>query len=137
MNIKNSSGLITGWAMLTLLAIAVAVGGIIKHSPYYIALIIAILMFVLLIYLLILRRIDGPSFAYSFHDERLWHISIKAQRNSFWFLFISIWGLAAIMEFCNSVFLKESISLILAAIGTIGLLIYAVCFVWQKYGVQD
>ncbi|MGE5397032.1 MAG: hypothetical protein ACM3MK_05785, partial [Chitinophagales bacterium] len=125
------------WAMLTLLAIAVAVERIIRHSPYYIALIIAVLMFVLLIYFLVLRKIDGPAFDNSWNDERLWHISVKAQRNSFWFLFLSIWGLAAIMEFWNSAFLKESISLILAAIGTIGLLIYAVCFVWQKYRVQD
>ncbi|MDD3023587.1 MAG: DUF2178 domain-containing protein [Syntrophomonadaceae bacterium] len=137
MDIKNKFGLITGWAMLTLLAIAVVVGRIIKHSPYHIALIIAILMFILLIYLLILRRIDGPSFAHSLHDERLWHISVKAQRNSFWFLFISIWGLAVIMEFYNPDFLKEYISLILAAIGTLGLVIFVICFVWQKYRVED
>jgi len=123
--------------MLTVLAIAVAILRIIRHSPYHISLIIAVLMFIVLIYLLILRRVDGSSFIHSLNDERLWRISAQAQRNSFWFLFISIWCLAVALEFLDSVFLQEYIGLFLASIGTVGLFIYMFCFVWQKYRVQD
>jgi len=137
MFIKNSFSLTIGWAMLTVLAIAVAIGRIQKHSSYQVSLIIAVLMFIVFVYLLILRKVDGPSFIHSLNDERLWRISAQAQRNSFWFLFISIWCLAAALEFLNSVFLKEYISLFLAAIGTVGLFIYMFCFVWQKYRVED
>ncbi len=134
---KNKFGLTLGWAMLTVLAIAVAVVRIIKQSPYHISLIIAVLMSIVFVYLFILRRIDGPSFMNALNDERLWQISVKAQRNSFWFLFISIWCLAAGLEFFDPAFLKKNISLVLASIGTIGLFIYMFCFVWQKYRVQD
>lgn len=137
MSNKNILGLSIGWAMLTVLAIAVAVVRIIKHNPYHISLIIAVSMYIVLMYLLVQHRIDGPSFIHGLNDERLWQISAQAPRNSFWFLFISLWCLAAALEFINSAFLMEYISLILAAIGTIGLFIYMFCFVWQKYRVQD
>jgi uncharacterized membrane protein len=136
MFIKNSFSLTIGWAMLTVLAIAVAIVRILKHSSYHVSLIIAVLMFIVFIYLLILRRVDGPSFMYSLNDERLWRISATAQRNSFWFLFISIWCLAAALEFFDPFFLKQYISLFLASIGTVGLFIYMFCFVWQKYRVE-
>lgn len=137
MFIKNLISLTIGWAMLTVLAIAVAMVRILKHSSYHVSLIIAVLMFIVFVYLLILRRVDGPSFVHTLNDERLWRISVKAQRYSFWFLFISIWCLAAALEFFNPDFLKEYISLFLASIGTVGLFIYMFCFVWQKYRVQD
>jgi len=124
-----------GWAILTVLAIAVAIVRIINHSPYYISLIIAILMFILLIYLSILRRVDGTSFYDSLNDERLWQISGKAQRYSFWFLFISIWCLAVALELFGQAFFGGHISLVLAVIGTVGLLIYMFGFVWHKYRV--
>ncbi|HNX29057.1 MAG TPA: hypothetical protein PKN87_06550 [Syntrophomonadaceae bacterium] len=134
---KNMLGLIPGWAMLTALAITVAAVRIITKSPYHISLIIAVLMLILLIYLFILRKIDGTSFIDSVNDERLRQISVNAQRNAFWFLFISIWGMAVALEFFDPVILKQYISLFLAAIGTIGLFIYMLCFVWQKYRVDD
>lgn len=137
MDRKSVLGLTIGWIMLTVLAIAVAAVRIIKQNPYHVSLIIAVLMLSLLIYLLILRKIDGPSFMDSVSDERLRQISVKAQRNSFWFLFISIWGLAVVLEFFDPAMLKEYISLFLAAIGTTGLFIYMFGFVWQKYRVQD
>jgi|GEM_PF-1813493 hypothetical protein len=137
MLVKNAFALTIGWAMLTVLAIAVAIMRIQNHSSYHISLIIAVLMFIVFVYLLILRRVDGASFMHSLNDERLWRISAQAQRNSFWFLFISIWCLAATIEFFNPVFLKDYMSLILASIGTVGLFIYMFCFVWHKYRVQD
>lgn len=137
MFIKNSFSLTIGWAMLTVLAISVAVMRIIQQSSYQISLLIAVLMFIVFIYILILRRVDGPSFMHSLNDERLWHISATAQRVSFWFLFISIWCLAAALEFLEPIFLMKYISLFLASIGTTGLFIYMFCFVWQKYRVQD
>lgn len=137
MGIKNRLGLTVGWAMLTVLAIAVAAARIIKQSPYQVSLIIAILMSIVFIYLFILRRIDGPLFMNALEDERLGQISVKAQSNSFWFLFISIWCLAAGLEFFDPAFLKKHISLVLASIGTMGLFIYMFCFVWQKYRVND
>ncbi len=135
MGIKDRAGLTIGWALLTVLAIAVAAVRIIKQSPYEISLIIAVLMFIVFVYVFILRRIDGHLFVNALNDERLWQISTKAQRNSFWFLFISIWCLAAVLEFFDPALLKEYISMVLAAIGTIGLFIYMLCFVWQKYRV--
>jgi len=137
MLIKNAFSLTIGWAMLTVLAIAVAIVRIQKHQSYHISLIIAVLMFIVFVYLLILRRVDGPSFMHTLNDERLWRISAQSQRNSFWFLFIGVWCLAAALEFFDPVFLKEYISLVLASIGTVGLFIYMFCFVWQKYRVED
>ncbi|MEN6460889.1 MAG: hypothetical protein ABFC94_05910 [Syntrophomonas sp.] len=137
MSRKNVFGLTVGWVMLTVLAITVSAVRIIKQNPYHVSLIIAVLMLSLLIYLFTLRKIDGPSFMDSVNDERLRQISVKAQRNSFWFLFICVWGLAVALEFFDPALLKEYISLFLAAIGTIGLFIYMFCFVWQKYRVQD
>ncbi len=135
--VRKDSFVIIGWALLTVLAIAVAAIRIIRQSPYHISLIIALLMLIIFVYLLILRKIDGPLFMNGINDERLWQISVKAQRNSFWFLFISIWCLAAVLEFFDPAFLKEYFSLALAVIGTIGLFIYMFCFIWQKYRVQD
>lgn len=126
-----------GWAMLNVLAIAVAIVRIIENRPYTISLIIASLLTLVSVYLLILRKVDGPLFINALEDERLWHISVNAQRIAFWFLFISIWCLAVALEFLNPVFLKEYFSLCLAAIGTAGLFIYMFCFVWQKYKVDD
>ena len=136
MLVKNALGLTIGWAMLTVLAIAAAIMRIQNHKSYHISLIIAVLMFIVFVDLLILRRVDGASFMHSLNDERLWQISAQAQRISFWFLLIGIWCLAAALEFFDSVFLREYISLFLAAIGTIGLFIYMFCFVWQKYRVE-
>lgn len=135
--VRKNSFVTIGWALLTVLAIAVAAIRIIRQSPYHISLIIALLMLIIFVYLLILRKIDGPLFMNGLNDERLWQISVKAQRNSFWFLFISIWCLAAALEFFNPTFLNEYFSLALAVIGTIGLFIYMFCFIWQKYRVQD
>lgn len=137
MVLKNAFILFVGWAMLTALAIAVAVVRIIKHSPYHISLIIAVLMFIVLIYVLILNKIDGHYFINSINDERLHHIAFKSQSKSFWFLFVSIWCLALVIEFFDPTMLHEYISLILAAIGTIALFIYMLCFVWQKFRVHD
>lgn len=135
MEIKNSLGAIIGWASLTVLAVAVALFRIVRHNPYHIAVIIAVLMIIILVYVFILRRIDGPLYMNSLNDERLRHISNKAQRNSFWFLFMSIWSMAAVLEFFDPYLLREYISLALAAIGTAGLFIYMLSFVWQKYKV--
>lgn len=132
---KNMLARIIGWALLTVLAIAVAIIRIVNHSPYFVSLIIAILMFILLLYFSILRRVDGTSFYDSLKDERLWQISGRAQRYSFWFLFISVWCLAATVEFFGQAFFRGHISLVLSAIGTIGLLIYMFGFVWHKYKV--
>lgn len=137
MGLKNAFVLFVGWTMLTALAIAVAVVRIIKHSPYHISLIIAVLMFIVLIYVLILNKIDGPSFINSINDERLHHIAFKSQSNSFWFLFVSIWCLVLVIEFFDPTMLHEYISLVLAAIGVIALFIYMLCFVWQKFRVHD
>jgi hypothetical protein len=59
---------------LTLLAIVIAIMRIQKHSSYHISLIIAVLMFIVFVYLLIFRKVDGPSFIHSLNDERLWRI---------------------------------------------------------------
>lgn len=136
--LKNATiNALMGWAMLTILVIAVTIVRLMKDSAYLISLTIAALMFIVLVYLLILRRIDGPSFFDSLNDERLRHISVNAQRSSFWFLFVAIWCLAAVIEFFNPAFLKEYISLCLASIGTVGLFIYMFSFIWQKYRVRS
>lgn len=137
MRIKNVFTNIIGWGMLNVLAFAIAIMRMINNKPYHISLTIAVLMFIVFVYVLILRRIDGPSFIDSLNDERLWDISVNAKSISFWFLFISVWCLSAALEFFNSSILKENVSLFLAAIGTLGLFIYMSCFVWQKYKVED
>ncbi|MGE5380603.1 MAG: hypothetical protein ACM3NT_05995 [Methylocystaceae bacterium] len=137
MLMKDTVGVLIGWVMLSVLAAAVTVVRFINHTPFLVSLIITILMFLVLVYLLILRWIDGPSFLNSANDERLWRISANAQRLSFWFLFISTWCLAAIIEFFNPVLLKQYISFFLASMGTVGLFIYMFSFIWQKYRVYD
>ncbi|NLI92996.1 MAG: hypothetical protein GX434_12630 [Peptococcaceae bacterium] len=71
---KKGIGSIIGWAMLTILAIFFSITRFIRHDPYYITLTIAVLMFLVLVYLLILRRIDGPSSKYELDDEHKYKV---------------------------------------------------------------
>lgn len=123
------------WGVLTAIAIIVATVNLLSDHFNIMILSTAVMMTIVFIYEWICYRIDGPSFAKAFDDERLIQVSFYTLRNSSLYFFVSIWLLAIALSFPSFAFLKEHISAVLAVIVVVGMLIHAVSFTWRKYRV--
>jgi uncharacterized membrane protein len=126
--------LLFGWGVFTFIFDFMAAYGVYTAQAGGMVLLLAAAVTLLLIYLLVIYRIDGITFKNTLVDERLSIISGKAQRNSFWFLFLSIWVLAIISNVhCWAPFLQTEI--VLPLLGSGAILIQMLSFLWYKYRV--
>ncbi|MEN6349553.1 MAG: hypothetical protein ABFD08_09205 [Syntrophomonas sp.] len=131
----NPLTLLKLWGVFTAIAVAIAVVNLLSAHCNLMILSTAVLMTIVFVYEWICYRIDGPSFAKAFDDERLMQVSFYTLRNSSLYFFVSIWLLAIALSFPSFAFLKEHISAVLAIIVVLGMLIHAVSFTWKKYHV--
>ncbi|SMC88265.1 hypothetical protein [Sporomusa malonica] len=124
------------WGVFTLIAIVISVIHLLISSHIYFMIpATAGLMLIVLMYEYLSYRVDGPGYDRSFKDERMWEISNEAVRISCYYFFVTIWGLALILNFPHFSFIKEHISAVLGLIVFVGLIIHVGSFAWKKYRI--
>jgi len=126
--------LLIGWGVLTLVFDFMAVYGVYTAQAGEMVLLLAGVVSLLLVYLLVVYRLDGITFKNTLVDERLSIISGKAQRNSFWLLFLSIWVLAIISN-VHRLAPSLAFEVILPLLGAGTIIIQMLSFLWYKYRV--
>ncbi len=126
--------LLIGSGLFTLAFDFTAVYGVYTAQAGEMVLLLAGAVSLLFIYLLIIYHVDGITFKNTLIDERLNIISAKAQRNSFWFLFCSIWILAILLN-VHLLAPYLHMEIVLPIIGVGSLLIQMISFLWYKYRI--
>lgn len=126
--------LLIAGGLFTLAFDSIAVYGVYTAQAGEMVLLLAGAVSLLFIYMLIIYRVDGITFKNTLLDERLSIISAKAQRNSFWFLFCSIWALAILLNF-HRLAPYLHMEIVLPILGVSCLLIQMISFLWYKYRV--
>ncbi|MGE5397211.1 MAG: hypothetical protein ACM3MK_06695 [Chitinophagales bacterium] len=126
--------LLIGWGVFALAFDFMAVYGVYTAQAGKMILLLAGAVSFLFIYLLVIYHVDGITFKNTLVDERLSTVSAKAQQNSFWFLFLSIWALAILLNVHRLAPLLH-MDILLPLLGAGGILIQMLSFLWYKYHV--